>query len=151
MSVKWDLSKLVDKRYSSLSPKDILKLPVSVIRGISEKDEELLNKAFGIKTVGDLANNKYIAIAQAIVTLAPFWEKALDKEWEKKSPVELVSAPIDALSGVTPEDAELLRKALGIKTIQDLAMNRLILFALALKALAYLQDLLEEANKEFKE
>ncbi len=151
MSMKWDLSKLVDKKYANLSPKDILKLPVSAIRGISEKDEELLNKAFGIKTVGDLANNKYIAIAQAITTLAPFWEKALDKAWEKKSPVELVEAPIDALSGVTPEDAELLKKALGIKTIKDLATNRLIMFAMALKALAYLQDLLEEASKELEE
>ncbi|OYT56070.1 MAG: hypothetical protein B6U76_04520 [Desulfurococcales archaeon ex4484_217_2] len=83
--------------------------------------------------------------------LAPFWEKALDKEWEKKSPIELANAPVNALSGITPEDRELLKKALNIETIQDLASNRLIMFAQAIKALAYLQDLLEEAEKELKE
>lgn len=148
MSTQWDLSKLVDKKYANLPPGEILKLPVDAIRGISKRDAELLEKALGVKTVGDLATNKFVAVAQAIATLAPWWEKALDKDFEDKSPPELVDAPVYALSGITPEKQRLLEEALNIRTIRDLASNRLVLFAQMIRALAMLEEFVR-AKEEF--
>ena len=148
MPIKWDLSKLIDKKYRDLPLEEILKAPVHAIKGVSEKDAELLKKALGIKTVKDLAESKYVAIAQAITMISEFWEKALDKEFEAKSPKELVDAPVRALSGVTEEDEKLLTEALNIKTIRDLATNKFVFIAQVLRALANLEKILEEMAKE---
>ncbi len=148
MSFQWDLSKIVDKKYAHLPPSEILKLPVHAIKGVSEKDAELLKNSLGVKTVGDLADNKFVSIARAITILAPFWEKALDKEFEGKSPIELVDAPVYALSGITPERQKLLEEALNIKTIRDLALNKYIVIALAIKALAELEEILKSLKEE---
>jgi hypothetical protein len=61
---------LLDKDFEA---KDILTLaekPVHAIQGISEGDAELLMEAFNIKTIKDLAANKYVAIAETTVSLA---------------------------------------------------------------------------------
>ncbi|MFC1802338.1 hypothetical protein ACFL0D_00030 [Thermoproteota archaeon] len=61
---------LLDKEFEA---KDILTLaekPVHAIQGISKGDAELLMKAFNIKTIKDLATNKYVAVAEATVGLA---------------------------------------------------------------------------------
>ena len=62
--------------------------------------------------------------------------KAVDKAYETKSLKEIAAAPVDALEGVTPSDAELLMKAFGIKTIHDLGANKYFLVAQAIATLA---------------
>jgi hypothetical protein len=62
--------------------------------------------------------------------------KAVDKAYETKSLKEIAAAPVDALEGVTPSDAELLMKAFGIKTIHDLGTNKYFLVAQAIATLA---------------
>lgn len=62
--------------------------------------------------------------------------KAVDKAYETKSLKEIAAAPVDALEGVTPSDAELLMKAFGIKTIHDLGTNKYFLVAQAITTLA---------------
>jgi hypothetical protein len=57
------------------------------------------------------------------------FETLLDKAYEKKTAKELVGAPIDALAGVSKDDAELLARAFGIKTIGDLASNKFFVAA----------------------
>lgn len=42
---------------------------IAALAGVSDADAEALQKAFGIKTTGDLATNKYVLWAQAITTL----------------------------------------------------------------------------------
>ena len=147
MSLKWDLSKIVDKKYAELSPEELLNAPVHAIKGVSEKDAELLRKALGIKTVRDLAESKYVALAQAIAMIAEFWEKALDKKYEDKSPKELVDAPVHALSGVTEEDEKMLAEALNIKTIKDLATNKYVFIAQVIRGLAILEGILKESRE----
>ena len=44
--------------------------PVDAIQGISEGDAELLKAAFNIKTIRDLATNKYVAVAETTLSLA---------------------------------------------------------------------------------
>ena len=61
---------VIDKKYEELSLKELVNAPVSAISGISESDVELLKKAFGIDTIKELAENKYVKIAQTIVAMA---------------------------------------------------------------------------------
>lgn len=49
---------------------ELAEQPVSSIEGISEGDADLLKKAFGIDNIKELAENKYVAIAQSTVNLA---------------------------------------------------------------------------------
>jgi len=65
-----NINKIVDKAYEKKTFKEIAAAPVSALQGVSEGDEELLKKAFKVKTVSDLAKLKYVKWAQAIVTLA---------------------------------------------------------------------------------
>ena len=63
------LENLVDKAYENLSIAELVKAPVDALQGLSAGDAELLQKAFNIKTIGDLGSNKFFLWAQAIVTL----------------------------------------------------------------------------------
>jgi hypothetical protein len=63
--------------------------------------------------------------------------KLLDKAYEGKDIQELVDAPVAALSGVSEDDAEQLRKAFNIKTVGDLGRNKHFRAAAALVDLAH--------------
>lgn len=65
-----DIAKFVDKAYEGKSFAEIADAPVDAIQGVSAGDAEHLKAAFNIKTVRDLANNKFVKWAQAITTLA---------------------------------------------------------------------------------
>lgn len=60
----------------------------------------------------------------------------LDKAYETKTFEELADAPVDALEGLSKTDAELLNKALNIRTIRDLAESKFVLRAQAIVNLA---------------
>ncbi|WP_411824589.1 hypothetical protein [Leptospira sp. 'Mane'] len=62
--------------------------------------------------------------------------KAVDKAYEKKTLKEIADAPVDALSGVSEGDAELLKKAFNVKTVKDLANLKYVKWAQAIVALA---------------
>ncbi len=61
---------ILDKEFESKEYKNLAQKPVSAISGVSERDAALLKKAFGIDTIRELAENKYVAIAQATLSLA---------------------------------------------------------------------------------
>jgi endonuclease YncB( thermonuclease family) len=65
-----DLSRIVDKAYEGLNFPQLLSAPVSALGGVSERDGRLLDEAFGIKTIEDMADNKFFKWAQAIKSLA---------------------------------------------------------------------------------
>jgi hypothetical protein len=60
----------LDKAWQGKDIKDLVGAPVSALKGVSETDADLLGKAFGIKTVGDLGKNKFFKAAHAIATLS---------------------------------------------------------------------------------
>ena len=70
MAVSANLDKVLDKAYESRSPAELVNAPVSALAGVSDKDAELLQQAFNIKTIGDLAGNKYFRTASAIADIA---------------------------------------------------------------------------------
>ena len=61
---------LLDKAYETKTAKELVDAPVDALAGVSKGDAELLAKAFGIKTIGDLAANKYFMAAQQIAAIA---------------------------------------------------------------------------------
>ena len=69
MPISVNLDALLDKAYESTAPAELVDAPVSALSGVSEADAEALKKAFNIKTIGDLAGNKYVRAAQAITEL----------------------------------------------------------------------------------
>jgi len=61
---------ILEKKYN---PEEFLQLrdqPVDAISGISKSDVALLKRAFGIEIIVDLAENRYVLIAQIILTMA---------------------------------------------------------------------------------
>jgi len=64
-----DLDKVLDKAWADKSLPEVLAAPVSALKGVSERDGELLKEAFGVTTVADLAELKYVRWAQALAAL----------------------------------------------------------------------------------
>ena len=64
------LAKLLDKAYEDKTPTELVDAPVAALQGVSGADADALQKAFGIKTIGDLAKNKHVIAAQTITHLA---------------------------------------------------------------------------------
>ncbi|HEY2671998.1 MAG TPA: hypothetical protein VGJ07_16720 [Rugosimonospora sp.] len=63
-------------------------------------------------------------------------ENKLDKAYQGKSVQELADAPVAALAGVSDNAADLIKQALGIKTIRQLGTNQYFLAAQAIAKLA---------------
>jgi predicted RecB family nuclease len=138
--------KFFDKAYEDCNITELVEAPVAAISGVSESDAEDLRKAFGIKTVGDLAKNQYIRLAQGINCFAVCSGAILDKEFESKEFEDLAENPASAISGVSEGDAALLKKAFGIDTIQELAENKYVSIAQTTVTLAALVQLLKNAG-----
>ncbi|RYG68424.1 hypothetical protein EON80_11700 [bacterium] len=65
-----DITKFFDKAFEQQEFSALADAPVDAIAGVSEADAVALKSALGIKTIRDLATNKYVLIAQAVVSLS---------------------------------------------------------------------------------
>ena len=128
--------KFYDKAYEDKSIEELVKAPVSAISGVSESDAADLKKAFGIETVEDLATNKYVRLAQGINCFSECSGQILDKAFESTEYENLTKKPASAISGISDEDAALLKRAFGIDTIKELAENKYVTIAQTTVALA---------------
>lgn len=70
MAVEANLDALLDKDFQNKSLADLLAAPVSALKGVSDGDADLLQKAFKVKTIGDLGKNKFFRAAQLLAQLA---------------------------------------------------------------------------------
>lgn len=120
----------LDKAYEGKSAKELISSPVDALQGVSAGDAELLQKAFNIKTIKDLATSKYVIWAQEIVAgKAGDIKNKVDKAFETKTQSEIADSPVDALQGVSSGDAEKLKKAFNIKTVKDFANLKFVKWA----------------------
>ncbi len=80
------LEKLIDKAHSEKTFEEICELPVAVLRGVTDKDAMLLEKAFGITTVEDLGTNPYFMNALNIfrATMDKTYDSGPPAFWVKK-------------------------------------------------------------------
>ena len=60
----------------------------------------------------------------------------LDKEYESKTLAEIRKAPVSALAGISDGDAQHLKDAFNIKTVQDLGKNKFFRAALLITQLS---------------
>jgi hypothetical protein len=60
----------LDKKFRNETWSDVARAPISAINGVSEDDGVYLQRAFNIKTIQDLAENKFVRVAQTIISLA---------------------------------------------------------------------------------
>ena len=128
--------KFYDKAYENQSIEELVNAPVSSISGVSESDATDLKKAFGIETVEDLATNAYVKLAQGINCFSECSGQILDKAFESKEYQTLAEKPVSAISGISDNDAALLKRAFGINTIKQLAENKYVLIAQTTVAMA---------------
>jgi len=69
VAVSVDLAKSLDKAYEDKGLKEILDASPAALAGVTDKDAELLAEAFGIKNVRQLGENKFFAVAAALVAV----------------------------------------------------------------------------------
>lgn len=60
----------------------------------------------------------------------------VDKAYEDKTVAEIADAPVEALQGVSEDDAQKLKDAFNIKTVRDLGTNKYFQWAQAITKLA---------------
>jgi len=65
-----DITKFFDKDYEQKDFNELADAPVEAIAGLSQADAAALMQALKIKTIRDLAENKYVRIAQAVLALS---------------------------------------------------------------------------------
>ncbi len=70
MAVSVNLDAVLDPEYQSSALTDLVTAPVSALAGVSPEEAEGLRLAFGIETIGDLANNTFVRAAVAITEMA---------------------------------------------------------------------------------
>jgi hypothetical protein len=69
VAVSVDLAKSLDKAYEDKGLKEILDASPAALAGVTDKDAQLLDEAFGIKTVRQLGENKFFAVAAALAAV----------------------------------------------------------------------------------
>lgn len=70
MAISVNLEKALDKAYENRTLDEILAAPPSALAGVTERHDQLLQEAFGIKTVAELGSNKFFALAGVLVALS---------------------------------------------------------------------------------
>ena len=70
MAVTVNLDQLLDEEFRDSTLADLVAAPVAALAGISEAEAEGLRAAFGIATIGDLADNPFVRAAVTIAALA---------------------------------------------------------------------------------
>ena len=65
-----DIAKFVDKAHEGKEFTDLAELPIDALQGVSAADAAAIQKAFGVKTIRQLAEHKFVRAAQAITMLA---------------------------------------------------------------------------------
>ena len=122
-----------DKEHNDKTIEELVKAPVSAISGLSQADEADLKKTFGIETVEDLATNEYVRFAQGISSLSECSGAHIymiqGKVFEATEYKNLAKTPISAVKGISEEQVALLKRALDVENIKELAENKYVLIA----------------------
>ena len=84
---------LVDAAYEHLTPADLLDLSPEILQGVSAADAQHLDLAFGITTVREFAESRFVAAAQVVSAAAgqPAFDTGPPRDWEQR----FADAPID--------------------------------------------------------
>ena len=102
-----NINTIIDSEHAGKCFRDLCNAPLSALRGVSAKDAKALQQAFGVSTIGELADLKFVKWASAIRTLAAEecdTEEQMAKETLLDEAVEMTfpaSDPISVDAGIT--------------------------------------------------
>ena len=65
-----NLHSIVDDDFKGKCLRELVEAPISALRGVSASDARALSQAFGVNTIGELADLRFVKWASAIKTLA---------------------------------------------------------------------------------
>jgi hypothetical protein len=65
-----DVTKFFDKEFEQKEFSDLAEAPIDAIAGLSKADADALKQALNIRTIRDLAENKFVLVAQAVIALS---------------------------------------------------------------------------------
>ncbi len=65
-----DIGKFLDRTWEQKEFAELADAPIEALQGVSKADADALKATLNIKTVRDLATNKYVLVAQAITGLS---------------------------------------------------------------------------------
>jgi hypothetical protein len=102
-----NIETIVDDAFKTKCFRELVEAPISALRGVSTADARALSQAFGVNTIGELADLRFVKWANAIKTLAE--EETDTKEQRAKETlldeaVEMTfpaSDPISVDAGIT--------------------------------------------------
>jgi len=142
------IARFYDKPYEKKEIDELCEAPISAISGISESDALVLKVAFGVKTVRDLAMNKYVKLAQGVRCFSEpeCSEQILDRRFDSRVCEVLAKKPISTIKGITEGNAALLKRTFGIDTVKELAENKYVLIAQTTVAMASMLNILKTAR-----
>lgn len=66
------LSSILDAKWEKKSLRQLTKAPPSIFTGMTDDDAAMLEEAIGVRTVEELATNRFILLAQVIAHLAKY-------------------------------------------------------------------------------
>jgi hypothetical protein len=102
-----NIESIVDDQFKSKCFRDLAEAPISALRGVSASDARALSQAFGINTIAELADLRFVKWACAIKTLAEEetdTKEQMAKEILLDEAVEMTfpaSDPISVDAGIT--------------------------------------------------
>ncbi len=129
-----NIESIVDAQFTNKCFRELAEAPISALRGISASDARALSQAFGVNTIAELADLRFIKWACAIKTLAE--EENDTKEQKAKETllddaVEMTfpaSDPISVDAGITrievaPEKVDAARDHQAAASVESEAGN----------------------------
>jgi hypothetical protein len=72
MAVNESLAKILDKEWEQKSLAEIVSASPAALQGLTDERAQKIAESLGAKTIGELANNKYVRWAQALANLAQY-------------------------------------------------------------------------------
>jgi hypothetical protein len=102
-----NIETIVDDKFTTKCFRELVEAPISALRGVSPSDARALSQAFGVNTIGELADLRFVKWANAIKTLAEEetdTKEQLAKETLLDDAVEMTfpaSDPISVDAGIT--------------------------------------------------
>lgn len=102
-----NIETIVDDKFKSKCFRELVEAPISALRGVSGADARAMSQAFGVNTIGELADLRFVKWANAIKTLADEeidTKEQIAKETLLDEAVEMTfpaSDPISVDAGIT--------------------------------------------------
>jgi hypothetical protein len=140
-----ELKFLIDEAYRGKNFSELASAPVNAMAGLNFQQAQQITAALDVKTIGELANSKYVLWAQSITHLARFeridaFNPSLSAILDEKSAMKrlrtIAKESPAVFTGLSAKAAGVLAETMNVRTVEDLATNRFVTLAQVIAHLA---------------